>query len=452
MNRPANGFVLVALMIISTFILVLGLVTAQLALSNLQLATAELYRVNTQFAADAGLDSAIGQLNLDSNWSGSGGEVTLLDNSVQKTTYSTSVTNTADQYVKYIDVTARSYVPASSTTPRIERKYQVKLRGVAAGSFSVVTGVGGLVMSNNSKIVGGNVFVNGTITLDNSAQIGLTSSSVDVKSAHQSCPVPANNSYPIVCGSNENGEPITINGSQAKIYGEVKATNQTDGTNMFNPGLTSGSPAPLALPTHDRNALQAAIAHTVTGASVSCNNGNQTIPANTKITGNVTISNKCEVTVLGDIWITGNLTFNGSAKIIVGNGIATAPVIMIDGSSGLVMRNSAEFKSNAVPIGFRVITYHSATSCSPECSSVTGLDLYNSRNLATFDLDNSSSGPNTEFYARWSKVLINNSGNLGALVGQTVELRNSATVVFGTTVTGATPPTTWIVQSYKRTF
>ena len=447
-----SGFVLVALMIISAFILALGLVTAQLGLSNLRLATAETYRVNAQFAADAGLDDAIQKLNADETWTGSGGEVTLLSNGVMKSTYTTTVTNDADPGFKYVDVTARTYVPATSATPRIERKFQIKLRGVGGGSFSVVTGVGGLLMSNNSKIVGGNVYVNGTIALNNSAQIGLTSSPVEVKAAHQSCPSPPDATYPRVCGSGENGEPIAVNSSNAKIYGEVQGTNQTTGTGMYNPGLVAGSPAPLALPTHDRGAQKAAVATTITGASTSCNNGTKIWAANTKITGDVTISNKCEVTVLGDVWITGTLTFNGSAKIIVGNGITTAPVIMIDGAQALVMRNSATFVSNAVPTGFRVIAYYSRAACSPDCGSVTGSDLYNTRNDATIDLDNSSSGPNTEFYGRWSKVLINNSGNLGALVAQTVELRNSATVVFGTPVSGVSGYSAWVIEYYKRTF
>jgi hypothetical protein len=447
-----NGFVLVALMIICSFILALGLVTAQLGLSNLRLATVETYRINAQFAADAGLDSAIQNLNADETWTGSGGEVTLLSNSVMKSTYNTAVTNDTDPGFKYVDVTARTYVPATNSTPRIERKFQVKLRGVGGGSFSVVTGVGGLVMSNNSKIVGGNVYVNGTIGLNNSAQIGLTSNPVEVKAAHQSCPSPADGTYPKVCASGENGQPISVNSTNAKIYGEVQGTNQTDGTGMYTPGLVVGSPPPLALPTHDRDAQKAAVATTITGASTSCNNGTQTWAANTKITGDVTISNKCEVTVLGDVWITGTLTFNGSAKIIVGNGITTPPVIMIDGAQALVMRNSAVFTSNAVPTGFRVISYYSRASCSPDCGNVTGTDLYNTRNDATIDLDNSSSGPNTEFYGRWSKVLINNSGNLGALVAQTVELRNSATVVFGTPVSGVSGYSAWVVEYYKRSF
>ncbi len=457
-TKEQPGFALVALLITIFFVASAGIVTAQLALSNLLLASVEYYRVNTQFAADAGLDDAIQHLNTDQTYTGTGAETDFYTapSNAFKTTYQTTIADDpgGDPYVKYLDVDAKAYTPATNTSsPRIERKFQIKLRGVSGGSFSVVTGVGGLYMSNNAKIVGGNVYVNGEIQLSNSAQIGLTTNPVNVRAAHMICPVPATAAYPRVCGVGENGQPISMS-VNAKIYGNVQATNQTTGTNMFSPGLQAGSPAPSALPTHDRDALKAAISSTITGASAGCSSGTKTWAANTKITGNVSISGSCKVTVSGDIWITGNLTMGNTSQLIVANGLTTAPVLMLDGSAGLNMDQSSALVSNtnATPVGFRVVTYWSAASCSPECSDVTGTDLYNSRNTSTISLSNSASGPQTEFYARWSRVTINNSGNIGALVGQTVQLSNSGTITFGATVTGGFGISAWVVNTYKRTY
>ncbi len=448
-----RGFLLVALLFTSTFIMVVGLVTAQLALSNLQLATTELYRVNTQFAADAGLDHAIQNLNANGSWAGSS-ELTLLEDANTKVTFQATVVNDTDPLKKFINVTARTYAPKTNSTPRIQRKFQVELRGVSGGTYSVVTGVGGLIMANSSKIVGGDVYVNGEITMSNTSQIGLTSSPVTVKAAHQNCPNPADATYPRVCNAGENGQPITLTNS-AKIYGEVKATNQTNGASMSNPGLVAGGAAPAALPSHDRTGLTSAITSEQTGTIASCSSGAKTWPANLKITGDVTISNTCKVTVEGNVWITGNLSVQNSAEIIVKNGLTTSPTLMIDGSSGAKFTNSAKLKSNMNspdPIGFRVVTYWSQAACSPNCSNVTGTDLYNSRNSTTIELTNGSSGPQTEFYARWSRVSISNGGNIGALVGQTVEIKNSGTITFGTSVTGTGGAAAWVVESYKRTF
>jgi hypothetical protein len=454
LRQSQNGFILLTVMTTTVFIMLIGIVSLQLITSNLRTAKAERYLVNAQFAADAGIDDTIRHLNQDSTWPGSGSETTLLTDPKFKTTYLTTVTPGVDDFQKFIDVTAKTYAPATSPTATYTRKYQVEMRGVGGGNFSVVTGVGGLNMLNNSKILGGQVYVNGQLTMSGSAQIGLSSLGVNTSVAHQSCPVPADATYPRVCNSGENGQAINITSPNAKIYGTVKATNQTTYTNMFNPGWVSGDPPPAPLPTHDRAAQVTAVATTKGSGTADCNNGDYTWTANTKIIGDVHIRNNCKVTVEGDIWITGKLDMSQSATLQVKSGLTTPPVIMIDGSDGLTMENAAKFASNtnATPVGFRVITYASNASCSPGCSSVTGADLFNSRNKVTISIENTSQGPQTEFFARWSKVTLNNAGNIGALAGQTVEMSNSAAITFGSSVSGFTGPLAWVVKSYKRTF
>ncbi len=446
-----NGFVLLSILVTTIFVMTIGVVSLQMVLNNLQTAKKGRYLVNAQFAADAGLDDAVRQLNNSSAWAGTGSEQTLYSISGVKTTYTTTVTAGADNYQKFINVTAKSFASPSSTAPIYTRKFTVEMRGVTSGDYSVVTGVGGLEMSNSSKIVGGNVYVNGTISLSNSAQIGLSTNPVNVKVAHQNCPVPANATYPRVCNSGENGQPITLNNS-SRIYGEVQATNQTNGASMSLPGLVAGSPAASSLPAHDRAAQVAAVATTLTG-NFSCSSGNYNWPSNYRITGNVSISNSCNVTVNGDVWVGGSLSVSNSSKMIVANGAGTRqPVLMIDGSGGASFSNSSTLQSNSSSTGFRVITYWSRAGCSPGCANVTGTSLYNSRNDTTISLSNSSSGPQTEFYARWTKVDVNNAGNIGALVGQTIKLSNSGAVTFGTSVSGVGGIEAWVVKSYKRTF
>lgn len=451
MKHRQEGFVLLTVLTSTIFIMIIGVVSLQLISNNLRNAKNEQYRINAQFAADAGLDDAVRMLNLDGGWTGNGGQQTLYDATGVKTTYHSTVINGSEQYQKFIHVTAESFRNSSSTTPVFTRKFVVEMRGVTSGDYSVVTGVGGLEMTNSSKIVGGNVYVNGTISLSNSAQIGLSTNPVAVKVAHQSCPVPANATYPRVCNTGESDQPITLNNS-AKIYGEVQATNQTDGNSMSLPGLVAGSPPPATMPVHDRSAQVSAVSSTLSG-NFSCSSGNHSWPANYRITGNVTISNSCNVTVNGDVWIGGRLSMSNSSKMIVANGLLSSqPVVMIDGSSGASFSNSSVLQSNSSNTGFRIITYWSRAGCSPGCSNVTGSDLYNSRNDTTISLSNSSSGAQTEFYARWTKVDVNNAGNIGALVGQTIKLSNSGAVTFGTSVSGVGGVEAWVVKSYKRTF
>ncbi len=122
---------------------------------------------------------------------------------------------------------------------------------------------------------------------------------------------------------------------------------------------------------------------------------------------------------------------------------------MVDGAIAR-FRNTSILRSNASSTGFQIITYRSDASCSPNCSDVTGSDLSSSQNDTTIEIDNSASGPNTIYYARWTKVDVGNSGQLGALVGQTVDIHNSGTITFGAST--GTGSRFWIIDGYRRSF
>ncbi len=457
MKKSENGFILLSILLSTTILTLMGVAALEIVSSNLRAARAEQSRVNAQFTADAGLDDAIRQLNQNSSWTGQP-QTTLLNTTKQRTTYETTVTEGSTQFQKFINVTAHTYTPGSSTTPSHTRKYSVEMRGVGSGSYSIVSGVGGLIMKNNSKILGGEVYVNGELSLSNSAQIGLSLLPVKVSVADQSCPLNGSSGYPRVCtaGERSSTQPITFAGN-SRIYGQVQATNQTNGANMFSPGLVAGSPAAAPLPEYDRQAQIDRVANNMTGSQASCSLGVKTWPANTKITGDVTVSGVCVITVEGDVWITGNLNLSNAAIVIVKLGVTQQPVIMVDGNNGVTIRNAAGLMANInlSPVGFKVITYASTVACSTAASNacdVTGTNLYNSKSKVTISIENAATAAETEFYARWSKVTINNSGNIGALVGQTVELSNAAAITFGTEVSGFSGPVAWVVNSYKRTY
>lgn len=450
LKHQQDGTILLAFIIVLPFLIFIVATYVGLAVNNFGLARQDQFHTAAQLAADAGADYAMGQLSGNTSWTGTNGEVTLHSDSDTKTTFQVTVINNSSTSMT-LKVVGRTYHPVNSSTPVRFVTIAVDLRPVTSGNFSVVTGVGGLYMNNSAKITGGDVFVNGSVSLSNSAQIGLTTNPVNLSVADQVCPSPPDSTYPTVCGSGST-QPISIQNT-AHIYGTVKANNQTSGTGMTNSGLVASSGVtPQSLPTYDRAAQESAVTTTITGSAASCSGSQtQTWAANTKITGDVNISGKCAVTVMGNVWITGNFSMSNSAQLIVSNTLSTTrPVIMVDGSTGATFSNSANLVSNSSNIGFELISYWSSASCSPECSNVTGTDLYNSRNQATITLNNSSQGAQTIFYAHWSKVLINNSGQIGALIGEVVQLSNSGTITFGTSTGTAT--TTWIIADYRRIY
>jgi hypothetical protein len=446
-----KGQILITLVIVIPALILIVSAYLSLSTSGYRLERRDQFRTQAQMAADAGADYAVEQINQNNAWTGTNGEVTLQSDSSKKVTYQVTETDNSSSS-KTLTVTGRTYFPATAGTASGTVKIKVDLREVTSGSFSVASGEGGLIMKNSSKITGGSVLVNGTINMQNTAQIGLSTSPVEnVQVADAVCPVPADASYPRICTAGDRQpQPVSI-ANTAKIYGAVSANNQTTGTNMSSPGLVAGSGVNTqALPTYDRASQKAAVTTTL-NSGFSCSNGSQTWAANTKIVGNVSISNKCKVTVQGNIWITGNLSMINQSQLIVADSLgSTKPVIMVDGSTGATFNNASTLTSNSSGTGFEIITFYSKASCSPDCASVTGTDLNNSRSVITINLQQSATGAKTIFYAYWSEVDIANSGQLGALIGQTILLENTGTITF-TTSTGL-GTSSWIVNGYRQAF
>jgi Tfp pilus assembly protein PilX len=447
MKKTQNGSILLVFLITLPFLILIALYYMQLALTSAQVARLDQLSTSAQLSADAGADYSIQQISQDSAWAGTGSEVQLQDDGKVRTTYTSSVSG--DNTAKTITVTGRSYWPANSSTPKRSVTIYVDLRPVTSASYSVVTGAGGLYMSNSSKVVGGSVFVNGELVMSNSATIGLNIQPVNVKVAHQICPNPPDATFPKVCANGENGQPISMTNT-SRIYGEVKATNQSNGANMSNPGLVAGTVTPQPLPTYDRAAQQAAVSTNLTGAQASCSGSQtKTWQANTKITGDVTISNNCVVTMLGDVWITGKLIMTNQAEVKIDNTMGSVrPHVMVDGQNGIKLSNSAKITPNNVDTGAEFYTFYSSAGCSPDCSSVTGVSLANSRSVTTIDMDNAASAQSSILYAYWSRVKLGNSGQIGAVIGQTIEMSNTAAITFGASTGFGN--TVWVVNGYRQ--
>ena len=456
-----GGFILPVLLITGVMIVLMIIAVSGETVTNHTTAIHANYAVDAQLAADAGLDNAMNKMNTVPGWSGDGSEITLFSDATHniKTTYNVVATNTADPTKETLTVTGRTYSPISASTPKVTRKYAMDINAVTSGngSASVSSGVGGLILNSNAKISGGDVVVNGKITMSNNSQIGLSTNAVNVRVAHQSCPSPPDSTYPQVCGAG-NGEPISM-GNGAKIYGNVQATNQVTGTNMFNPGLIAGSTfSPVTLPPFDRTTFKNTVnasGASLTGVQAStCSGGTVNWVANVKITGNVAIPVNCIVKINGNTWVSGNLTFGNNAKLAVQNSLgATMPDIVVDGSAGVTISNNGTVVPNSSNTGLEIVTFWSAAPCSPDCSTVTGTNLFNSQSVVTINLSNNGAAPASVLYAYWSKASISNNGAIGAVAGQTVQLSNNAVINFTSSVPGSSNLiVTWVKRGYMRLY
>ncbi len=485
-KNQQEGFIIGSLLVLMLVLSVLMMTITTSGILNFQGATKENSRVNAQFASDSGLDQGIHKINQDSTWPGTGftwdgtmwigaqAEEELFNNGDIRTTYEVSVSPGDTDKQKIIRSVGRTYSPASSTTPNASRIFEIQVVSLLASNTSIVTGVGGLIMNNSSKIIDGSVFVNGQINMSSTAQIGTSTYPLQVFVANKVCPIPADANFPRLCANNENNNPITINSPNSYIYGEVSANYQSNDSNMVNVSNPSNSAivqssgvAPQALPVHDRAAMISGLPYSnpqdsSTGtpaniASCTSNGGTKIWGGSTgqgeKIRGDVVVSAKCRVEIRGPVWITGSLKMGNSGSITVTNSLGTTiPTIMIDGADGFEMNQSSQLVQNSSGVNVQIITYWSASACSPNCPDVTGNDLFNSQDIPTIDIVNAGDATEAIFYAKWSKVIIRNSVNVGALVGQVVELEQSATIAFSSSLPGFTPRTTWVKRGYLRVF
>lgn len=462
MRHKQAGSILLSLIITLPFLIIITVSYLGLSLNSLNVARADQFQTQAQFAADAGVDMGVKQLNLtEGSWAGVA-ETNLLNDTADsniRTTYEVSIQDLGGD--KLLTSTGRTYFPSTTTTPRNTVTLSVNLREITSGASSVVTGFGGLIMRNHAKILGGSVSVNGFVQLNNNTQIGQTGTPATLSVANQTCPrsgqpgYPGN--YPSLCTAGQNDNPIDIVGSGAIIYADVSANQQSysnpDNNYMVENGLISNSGvATKELPEHDRNAQIAAVnpAYTQTG-NIICQDQSLTWQANKKIQGNVTLRKGCSITVLGDIWITGNLVLDNrdDADMVVGAAVIESPTIMVDGSNGIRSKRG-DFVSNSSGIGFTMIAYYCSNFATNNCTDVTGASLITSSSQLTILLENDVEAPNTFFYSRWSTVQLENDGSIGAVAGQTIVMDNHATITFGTEAGEST--SYWIIDGYRRTF
>jgi len=464
-KQLSDGYILAVLIVTVMFTMLAVTYITSLSLTTYNLATRDIYRANAQMTADAALDYALATLNtqgegaLSSSYTA---EETFLNDGNTTTTYQYALLDGADTDRKIVSVIAQSKVGGET---KITRRYELDVQRITngVGITSVVSGVGDLNMNNNSRITGGDVVVNGRLLMSNNSQIGLSTTplanKVNIRVAHNSCPIPADSTFPQLCGSG-NGESISMNNNSV-IYGDVQANNQTTSSRMYNPGLTANSGVPLAaFPNFDRATLTGYVDYAPNHPSIRCpnNNGNITWPnQKIRITGDFTSGNNCRVTILDDVWVTGKVDTGNQGRFIVSDTttakLGRRPYFIVDGQAGFKLSNNGVVTPNSSGDGIEVRTFYSRASCSPNCTTVTGPDLKNSLNDVTIDLGNNGNAPNSVFIAQWSRVRISNNGQLGAVAGQSVELSNQAVINFTASVPGSNNlTTTWAKRGYMRVY
>ncbi len=462
-----HGIILVGALIVTFFFLFVSVALAEFGISHYSSTRRSLMEASTLNAAEAGADAFMNGINNDTNYQGttsapSGATnscsgytispVTLVSNSPQgKVTYESCVKNGTIAGEKVVESTGKVYQPSTASTPRVTRKVRLIINQSTSPNYSVMTGPGGLSLSNNVHIYAGPVYVGGKLNLSNNSSIGTAANPVATYVADIACPSPATAAFPTACTS---GNSITT-GAGAHIYGDTHVLNNVDdASRLTNSGLVDHIVPPIGLPVANHSTLTSGLSNAGSMASKSCSggvmhlNGHYTSSSSTTLT----VNNNCTIYLDGDVWLDGNLNIGNNVTLKPANSLATPPNLIIDGSTGFISGNNTFVTANSSNVGFALYTFWSADAgCSPDCSSVTGTNLANSQNVTTINISNNTTGSaNIFFYARWSKLILSNNTTVGQLMGQTIQLDNNGTIQFSSTSGGF--PNGWDVRYYEQVY
>jgi len=138
-RQNQQGSIIVSILVVTLFLSTFIFSLMVLANSNLVRAKGRILLLQSQYAAESGADAAIAQLNSgNTSYTGTTSEVTLLSNSLYKSTSSTVVSPRVDSKEVIITSTGNVYSPANSPTATQVRRIEVTAQ---RSSSSFTTGV-----------------------------------------------------------------------------------------------------------------------------------------------------------------------------------------------------------------------------------------------------------------------------------------------------------------------
>jgi hypothetical protein len=423
-------------------------------MNQYQRTTRNVYNANAVLTAEAGIEQSITALNDDNDFVGFTTETEFFNDPIQgRGTYQTEIATGAGQERTMIS-TGRVYRFGNGGALVSKRAIKVTMVGTTSSGYSVYTGVGGLVLGGTANITNSEIFINGKLEMSGNANIGTYNGPVNVNIANIACPLGGGASYPMVCQ-----DDAIIAGSNNNIYGTVCATNQgpndavqpgDGGEGLILPCVAS----PQDMPEYDRAAHIASMTTTGTDTSSTYNcagnsTGTKNWPANLTLTGNVTIGANCTINLNGNVYITGNFMLSGNAKMQVSDSVgANRPIIVVDGT--ITVGSAARIFPNSQGTGAHFYSFKSNAPCGSACTDITGDDLENTVDYETITISGAVNLPGIIFQAYWGLIDVAGSGNIGAALGQTVDLQGTGNITFGTQVSSG--ETTWTIRSYQQYF
>ncbi|MDD3678705.1 MAG: hypothetical protein PHT36_00410 [Patescibacteria group bacterium] len=408
--KSKKGSAWVGILILLVFIISLGLALVVDSLGTIIQAKRSAKIQIAQALCDAGIERAIWRLN--------NGEVYIGEDNLKLPTGSIDISVTGDFNSKEILVT--SHVPNKEDPKKNTRSVRAKLvaernEGNFAFHYGIQVGETGLIMSNNSKVVG-NVYSGGSIEGGNGAYIMgdvfISGSGNRINNVRVGCPSTMSSPCPSggIAGS---AHVHTILSSY--IYGDAYYStnaNLVSSTVLGTKYENSPLPKPLDLAIPDLS-IDTWKSWAEAGGTYS---GNYTLSANGstvnlgpyKIDGNLTITNGATLNLTGVIWVTGRVTFSQNAIVKLSSSYGPkSGMIISDGQ--MYTENNVVMNGSGDPASF--IMMLSTSSADP-----------------AIDIANNSSS--VVYYAGNGFIDVANNAHIRSISGKGIRLKNGAIVEY----------------------
>lgn len=166
--KNSDGSIIISILIVTLFLSTFIFSLIVLANSNLVRARGRVLLLQSQYAAESGADTAIAQFNNNNTaYTGSGGEVIVLQNSLYKSTFQVTVADGASAKEKIVTSVGRVYAPANSSAPSFFRRIEViAQRTGTTASLSMVSRNIIEIQSGVKNIRARDVYANGYINMN----------------------------------------------------------------------------------------------------------------------------------------------------------------------------------------------------------------------------------------------------------------------------------------------
>ncbi len=300
MKKQGNS--LLAVILLLTALLSIGLALSSAVLSTKVKITRTYNRLSALSFAEAGVNKALWSVN------NTGSYTKVLDSSLPGGQFEATVTECGTSCKQ---ITSVGYVPTKAK-PISKRTVRIKIISVTSNTnisfkYGVQIDKFGASLSNNSKVKG-SIFSNGPISIYNNSSVTGTA---------------------ISSGSTSLLSSIT----GGSVSGDARAFS-ISGTSVGGTKYTGVIPPYQEMPIKDAD-LNATIDAWEATAEAGGSQGNTTITGNNnelgpkKIDGNLTITNNAQLKINGTIWVTGNITISNNAKIFLAPSFGTNSGVII---------------------------------------------------------------------------------------------------------------------------